>query len=1139
MKLLISLLGSFQVTLDERPVTRFETDATRALLAYLAANAGTPFRRDALATLLWPDFDESRALHNLRQTLLRLRTAIEDPAATPPFLQVTRRTLQFDTASHHWLDVAAFDALVASTKRHHHRHLDVCRFCIGQLEHAANLYRGEFLTGFSIDSVQFMEWAAVRRERLHRQAMDVFFTLAGYYEARGAFERAQLYARRQIELEPWREEAHRQLMRVLALGGERSAALAQYDLCREMLTKSLGVEPAMETTLLFKKIEAGEPPGLFLALPALLEGHHLPSPPTPLVGREAELEALTARLLDPSYRLMTVVGGSGIGKTRLALAAAHLVAQQFPHGVWFVDVARAPDTHDALTLATAHALGVALSGRQPPQRELVDFLRDKETLLVLDGMDTRIEAGVTFLLALLSGAPGVTVLATSQERLNLQAEAVTRLAGLPVPESELDPAAAAAGSVRLFAERTTRTGNGFVLDADTLPWTIRICQAVAGSPLGIELAAACTETLPVQEVARRVLANLDALATTMHDVPPRHHSLRAAFEAARSRLDAQEQQALAALSVFAGTFDEAAATAVAGTRGATLLSLADKSLLERAADGTYTLPSLAHQFALAQLAARGEEEAVRERHSAYYLGLVADTKGALRKLGAKQAILHIEAALAEVRQGWEWAVKHAQYAALDRGMEALARFYQLSGLFREGEATFGASVSQLQARVAGDGDAAGTWRVGWMQVALARFLIAQDRHAQAQAVLEATTHIVEAPPPALQAAIQLEWGQALRMQGAHDAARAHVERGLALARADGLRHWEARGLFELAAIAYHTVALEQSQMYAEQALAIYRQIREQRWEALTLTHLGAVAQRRAEYDQAEAHYHQSVQMFRDIGDTVSERDALLKLGTVLSARGLYDRALAYGEQALHGFRASGQRFGECTALMHVGEVYFHLGDTHTALNCLEPALQIGREAAYRELEGHVLLRLGWIAQAVGQPEVAEAYLKRSVTLCHETGDVQCLQEALAALGRALAAQGWRGEARAAYLEALEMDAASGSRAGRATALAGLARLAVDEARVAEAVSVTSHLLDELADWPGLEGLPQPFEVYWSAYEVLRAGEDRRAGEVLNRAYTLLQERAARIADERLRRSFMERVPTHRKIVRAGEVLLRK
>jgi DNA-binding SARP family transcriptional activator len=246
----LSLLGPFQATLDGQLVTGFESNKVRALLAYLAVEAGRPHPREVLAGLLWPDWPDQAALGNLRHILSNLRQAIRDHQADPPFLLITREAIQFNSASDTCLDVAMFTGLIAADTSG--------SLAIDRLRQAVALYRGSFLEGFSLsDSPAFEEWILLKREQIAWQMSQALHRLATYGEQCGQYEQAQAYARRQLELEPWDEETHRQLMRLLALSGQRSTALAQYATCRRLLAQELGVEPARETTALYESIRDG------------------------------------------------------------------------------------------------------------------------------------------------------------------------------------------------------------------------------------------------------------------------------------------------------------------------------------------------------------------------------------------------------------------------------------------------------------------------------------------------------------------------------------------------------------------------------------------------------------------------------------------------------------------------------------------------------------------------------------------------------------------------------------------------------------------------------------------------------------------------------------------------------------------
>jgi DNA-binding SARP family transcriptional activator len=257
-RLALALLGDYRAMLDEKPIAGFESVKVRALLAYLAVEAQHPHRREALAALLWPEQPESDARANLSQALFNLRSILGDRPRRPSLLSVTRETIGLNGACDSWTDVTSFISLLQSCEKHPHAQIETCEACLPRLQEAAALYRGSLLQDLAVhDSVPFEEWVLLKREYLHRLAMEALGWLALGHERRGDYALGLQCARRQIELDPWREEAQRQVMRLLVLSGQRSVALAQYEACRRALAEELGVEPVAETVALYEQIRRG------------------------------------------------------------------------------------------------------------------------------------------------------------------------------------------------------------------------------------------------------------------------------------------------------------------------------------------------------------------------------------------------------------------------------------------------------------------------------------------------------------------------------------------------------------------------------------------------------------------------------------------------------------------------------------------------------------------------------------------------------------------------------------------------------------------------------------------------------------------------------------------------------------------
>ncbi len=254
VKLSLALFGHFRFTVNDRPLDLKSTHA-RALLAYLAVESDYPQSRQAVAGLFWPDRDEESAQANLRVQLYQLRRALGDTNENEPLLRTSRAGIQFNTSSSARVDVLAFQSLVRATRNHAHAHRENCPECMSRFREAACLYEGEFLQDLvAQESAPFQEWGLMKREDLHRQAREVFENLGAFDLEQGDFEEAEEFARRQLTIEPWEEIGHRQLMRALARRGRRDQALAQYERCRAILAKEMGIEPESQTTALYNQI---------------------------------------------------------------------------------------------------------------------------------------------------------------------------------------------------------------------------------------------------------------------------------------------------------------------------------------------------------------------------------------------------------------------------------------------------------------------------------------------------------------------------------------------------------------------------------------------------------------------------------------------------------------------------------------------------------------------------------------------------------------------------------------------------------------------------------------------------------------------------------------------------------------------
>jgi predicted ATPase/DNA-binding SARP family transcriptional activator len=681
----IKLLGPAAITLDNTAVPTIKTTKALALLAYLTFEADRPHRREALAGLLWPEFSENAARSSLRQAVANLRSALEGPEGSgPPLFIASRESLQVNPDARFNLDVVDFEAHIASTQKHQHRRLDTCAVCVSHFSQAAALYRGDLLRGISLTGApEFENWLSMRREALHRQALQALAVLADAALRTAGFEEALQFAKRQLELEPWRESAHRQAMRAYAYSGQRTAALAQFELARKTLAGELGIEPEDKTVELYYRIRNNSlDPG-----PAdrRIRGT-ISRPITSLFGREKELAEIERLITNPQCRLLILSGPGGVGKTRLARELVISLEASFPHGAAFISLAAANNNADAVA-AISDTVGLRLQSDKSEEEQLLTFLEGKELLLVLDNYE-QILPETNFIECLLERAPGVVPLVTSRHRLGLSAEWVYEPEGLFVPPTLNPTDQQNYSSIQLFVDRARRVDHQFQLLAENKQAVAFICRLTGGLPLAIELASALVRYETPAQIASRLQEGLNSLSATHSDLDPRHRSITAAFEQSWRLLSETERQIFSRLSVFQGGFTLERAAEVTGGSHEDFYALIDKSLIMRKIDGRLQLHELLRQYAAAKLAASGQEYETHHKHLYVYLDLAQ--KGQQELYGSPNQLARqqeLEREHANMRAAINWGLANDIEAAAEMA-GANWLFYFMYGHFEEARRLF-------------------------------------------------------------------------------------------------------------------------------------------------------------------------------------------------------------------------------------------------------------------------------------------------------------------------------------------------------------------------------------------------------------------------------------------------------------------
>lgn len=954
--LTVSVLGDLQVLVDDVPISSFKSEKVRALLVYLAVEADGPHRRETLIGLLWPDYPESTARHSLRQALFNLRLALGDHTTKPPFLLITRDSIQFNRESDYSLDLDQFNAYLSGREIGESReHVD-SSILIPQLEEMVKLYRGEFLQHFFLgDSAEFEEWILVQRETTHQRIMEALTTLANDSEQRTDFQNARRYAMRQLELDPWREEAHCQIMRLLALDGQRSAALAQYETCRRVLAEELGVEPSSKTRDLYEQIRSGslkpksEPPAHIIS--ATL--HNIPVLLTPFIGRERELFDLSRLIAEQECRCITLVGPGGIGKTRLALQAAEQCKSEFAHGTAFIPLAPVGSI-EAVVPAIASGIGFAFYRPTDPKIQLFNHLRDKQMLLVLDNVEQLLVEGSLqgtipeLLIEILQQAAQVKLLATSREAINIQGEWLFEVQGLAFPMEEQTGGMDEYDAVTLFVQRARRARPGWAMNEEDKLGVVRLCRLVEGMPLAIELAATWTRLLSPCEIAAEIEHSLDFLNAQMRDIPYRHRSMRAVFDHSWQALSDEEKQVLSRLSVFQGGFQRQAAEKVAKATLSGLSSLMTRSMLRRTATGRYDLHELIRQYSALKLEADALElKATQERHSLYYLGLLEEKDVWLRSQHQKETLAELSREMDNIRAAWNWSIRNQQFIPLYRASAALLYLYELRDWFlKEGDDTFFRTTEALRTYIqaAQPEDVEYPVALNVMLAYRGYSKFRQGKSEEAYAILAPSVAFLRTGPDPSAVIDSLVYLGILWWElGKFSEAKESLQESLRLSQKYGKSWQEATAGEFLGVVVHDQGEFHQAKQFLTEALAIYRQLGDPSMTAHGLSYLGRTLLVLREYPEAEKLLREGLGLTREIDYRFGTGLTLDALGQVTYAQGRYEDARVFFSECVGLFQEMGDPHRLSVTLNHQGLNLLALGQVTEARNAFIDTLRMAQE----------------------------------------------------------------------------------------------------------------------------------------------------------------------------------------------------
>ena len=955
------ILGPLEVvnedTLVDIPGTKL-----RALLALLLLHPNQVVSTDRLVDGLWGETPPKTAPNTLQTHVSHLRSALAGTGAGENGqLVVTKFPGYLLAADPEQIDAGRFERLAEAGRRA----LDDAApdEAVAKLTEALSLWRGPALADFAFEPFASSEGARLEELRLAVVAdrMEAQLALGRHTEVAGEL-------RQLVDKHPLRERLWAQLMTALYRCGRQAEALRAFSELRRVLGEELGIEPShelqrLEEAILLQKPELDwHPPAMAVerSLPARPVRHNLPVQLTSFVGRETELQRVSEALAEA--RLVTLCGPGGVGKTRLALVAAGRVFDQRPDGVFLVELAPLADP-GLVAAQTLAALGLTEESRSPLDA-LVDHLRERRLLLVLDNCEHLLTASAQLADVLLRACPGVGILATSREPLHTAAETTITVPPLPVPETGLQhlDAVSQYDAVKLFLARARAVRTDFELSPGNAEGIARVCRRLDGIPLALELAAARTRAMTPEEIADRLDDRFRLLTAGATTGPARHQTLRAAVDWTYESLSDVERLVFNRLSVFAGSFSLDDAETVCGMTPLTeddvldvLLVLVDKSLV--LADGQsqttrYRMLETLRHYATGKLTDSGEHDQARARLLEWAISLAEVAEPNLEGRDQGRWLDLLETEHDNLRAALSWGIGLDDVGGALCLAAALWRFWEVRGYLTEGR-------RWLERLLALPGDV----------------------------------------PPHLRAKALNSAGVLAQRQSAYDAAQALYEASLTIRRELHDQRGMAAALLGLGNLAGLQGDHGRGEKLFQESLAIGRAVDEPRVVAAALANLGWLAHERGDLRCARELLQESLDIFADLRDGHGSANALHRLGAIAQSEGDWSTARSFYEESLRMQRELGERYGVVWSLSALADVLEAEGDAEAAGRMLEDVLTLSQELGNKYCETITLTRLAERAWSATDRAGADRLFRRAVALAERLGDRPSLVRCLHGLAR--------------------------------------------------------------------------------------------------------------------------------------------
>jgi predicted ATPase len=708
---------------------------------------------------------------------------------------------------------------------------------------------------------------------------------------------------------------------------------------------------------------------------------------TPFFGRKEEVAELAEWLAHSPARLVTLAGPGGFGKTRLAFQTAAEVVDRFKDGAWWVSLAPVL-TDNLLVSAIASALKFFFFGAEDPKVQLLNYLKTKECLIVLDNFEHLME-GADLVTGILRSAPGVKLMVTSRETLGTGEERVFEVRGLRYPEEGQEGPLEAFPAVQLFLKSARRVRPDYALKEEDGPPLLRLCRLLEGMPLGLELSAAWVSTRTLGEIANRIESSQEYLASTMPHLPPRHRSLRSVFEYSWILLSESQKKALLGVAVFRGGFTLPSARKVAGATESILNALEAKSLVRKRSDGRYEIHELLKHYAKERVY---DDPALMEKmldaHCRYFGSLLKGREKDLFGPRQRQVFEDLLLEMENLREGWNRAVERLAEKEMADYLDSLFTLYETKGWFQEGRAVFQKAADALRlkypepSRMPDDSAVL----MGKLLSRRADFELDLGEPKIAIKLFEESLELFQEASAQKQSGFALcGLGLAAETLGEFKKARENYDKSYRAYMRSGQRTGITLALNHLGHMLVRLGNTPKGLSLIRKSLSYSKKDQDEREMAYSYILTGEALYDMGQYDESRLCYVKSLDAYSRSGDRRGVAWALRNLGRVAGLSGDFAGARQMYKESLLISKELCDRRTEAASTTHLGYAHWSLGDYEEAGRCYREGLALFREVGDRRGEAWSLELLGNLMLAQGEDREAEDHYRQAHYLISREG----------------------------------------------------------------------------------------------------------------------------------------------------------